>query len=407
MKHSLLLKLTVSLILLPSVSVYGGIEVTLDSLNPTIEGANPWFTIRTGYTRRGIHHNDGHTVEVRLIKAGETSKIPVNFVNPLLFYETNIQLYHPAYLPIGDRTKKMPTIIRTVSFGPYELKSWRSVIDSGRPIAMYGPQIHVGMIVDQIHELVDTYIYEIDRAGKRVDLSNYLPLMEELIAYARETAPAPIDSLKHIENLRKEEQAYEARLKARGTAPSPIDSSKHIEDLRKEDPAYDARLKASMEKQFKLADSYIAQTETLLLLTPEERLKLRYRQEHIFKTKEIYYDTMEDSDREALLDFVEDQFAISSLQDNKVIEKTKLWMNPETGISYSARYNQVYRMRIDETDKYVPCIRLGLSVDLSTSIPVEIPPIWGKKSKMENEVIAKFCDYNGVKQLQLTGAEAW
>jgi hypothetical protein len=64
-------------------------------------------------------------------------------------------------------------------------------------------------------------------------------------------------------------------------------------------------------------------------------------------------------------------------------------------------------MRIDKTDKYVPCIRLGLTVDLSTSIPVEIPPIWGKKSKMENDVIAKFCDYSGVKQLQLTGAEAW
>jgi len=64
-------------------------------------------------------------------------------------------------------------------------------------------------------------------------------------------------------------------------------------------------------------------------------------------------------------------------------------------------------MRVGKTDEYMPCIRFGLSVDLSTSIPVEIPTIWGKKSKMGNSVIAKFCDCDGVMKLQLTGAEAW
>jgi hypothetical protein len=217
-----------------------------------------------------------------------------------------------------------------------------------------------------------------DRAGKRVDLSVYLPFLKELITYTKETSPS---------------QSY---------------SSKSIEDLRKKDPAYAARLKANMEGKFKLADSYIAQAEALLQLTPEERLKLRYRQEHIFKTKVIYYDTMDDSDREILLDFVEDQFAVHSLpeRNNKAIEKSRSWTNPETGISYSASYSKSYSMRVGKTDEYVPCMRFGLSVDLSTSIPVEIPPIWGKKSKMGNSVIAKFCDHDGIKKLQLTGAEA-
>jgi hypothetical protein len=48
----------------------------------------------------------------------------------------------------------------------------------------------------------------------------------------------------------------------------------------------------------------------------------------------------------------------------------------------------------------------GLSVDLSTSVPVDIPTIWGKKSKMGNSVSAKFCDYDGAKKLELIGAEA-
>jgi hypothetical protein len=369
----------VGLFLLLSLPAFGGVEVTLDALDPAIEDANPWFTVRTGYTRHGIHQDHGHTVEMRVIEAGLTTKIPVNFFNPLFFYKTNVQLYHPAYLSVGDRAEKMPTIFRTVSFGPFELKSWRSVIDSETPIVKSGPKIHVQTVVDHVFMFVDTYIYEMDRAGKRVDLSAYLPFLKELIAYTKETSPS---------------QSY---------------SSKSIEDLIKKDPAYAARLKANMEGKFKLAESYIAEAEALLKLTPEERLKLRYRQEHIFKTKVIYYDTMDDSDREILHDFVEGQFAARSPRklSNKVIEKKRPWTNPETGISYSLNYSQTYSMRVGKTDKYVPCMRFGLSVDLSTSIPVEIPTIWGKKSKMGNGAIAKLCDYDGVKKLQLIGAEAW
>jgi hypothetical protein len=60
----------VGLFLLQSVSAYGGVEVTLDSLDPAIEDANPWFTVRTGYTRHGIHQDHGHTVEIRVVEAG-------------------------------------------------------------------------------------------------------------------------------------------------------------------------------------------------------------------------------------------------------------------------------------------------------------------------------------------------
>lgn len=379
MKYRKLPFIIVGLFLLWSASAYGGVEVTLNSLDPAIEPANPWFTIRTGYTRHGIHQNHGHTVDMRVIEAGATTKIPVNFFNPFFFYKTNVQLYHPAYLSVGGSAEKMPTILRTVSFGPFELKSWRSVIDSKSPIEKSGPKIHVQTVVDHISIFVDTYIYEMDRAGKGVDLSGYLPLLKELIAYTKETSPS---------------QSY---------------SSKSIEDLRKKDPAYAARLKADMDGKFKLADSYIAEAEALLQLTPEERLKLRYRQEHIFKTKVIYHDTMDDSDRETLLEFVEGQFAERFLprRSTKVIEGKRAWKNPQTGISYTAGFGETYRKRVGKTEEYMPCIRFGFSVDLSTSVPVEIPPIWGKKSKMGNGVFANFCDDDGVKKLQLTGAEAW
>lgn len=119
-----------ALLLLQLVPAYAGVEVTFDPLDPAIEDANPWFTVRTGYTRHGIHQDHGHTLETRVVEAGVTTKIPVNFFNPFFFYKTNVHLYHPAYLSVGDRVEKMPTIFRTVSFGPFELKSWRSIIDS-------------------------------------------------------------------------------------------------------------------------------------------------------------------------------------------------------------------------------------------------------------------------------------
>jgi hypothetical protein len=360
------------------MSAYGAVKVTLDSLDPAIQNANPWFTVRTGYTRHDIQIH-GHSVDMRVVEAGVTTKIPVNFFNPFFFYKTNVQLYHPAYLAIGDSAEKMPTIFRTVSFGPFELKSWRSVMDSKIPIVKSGHKIHVQDVVDHIFFFVDTYIYEMDKASKKVDLSVYLPLLKELIAYTKETSPS---------------QSY---------------SSKLIEDLIKKDPTYATRLKADIDGKFREADSYIAEAEALLQLTPEERLKLRYRQEHIFKTKGIYYDTMDDSDREKLLKFVEGQFAVRSRRkpSSKAIEGSWSWLNPKTGISYSVSYSQTYTMRIGKTDEYLPCMSFGLSVDLSTSVPVEIPTIWGKKSKMGNSVSAKFCDYDGVKKLKLIGAEAW
>ncbi len=369
----------VALIFLSVVSAYGGVEVRLDPLDPAIERGNPWFSLRTGYTRHGIHHDHGHSSDMRGVEAGATSKVPVNFFNPFFYAKTNVQLYHPAYLSVGDRSEKMPSIFRTVSFGPFELKSWRSVMDSKTPIVKSGPEIHVQTVVDHIFIFVDSYIAEMDRAGKGVDLSAYLPLLKELVAYAKETSPS---------------QAY---------------SLKSIEDMRKKDPAYAARLKATMDGKFLLADSYIAEAEALLALSPEQRLKLRYRQEHIFKTKVIYYDTMDDSDRQALLEFVEGQFAerFRPRRGAKVVEGRRGWQNPETGISYAAAFGETYRMRVGKTETYMPCIRLGLSVDLSTSIPVEIPTIWGKKSKMGNSVSVRFCDDGGEKTLQLIGAEAW
>jgi hypothetical protein len=378
MKHRMLPLVIVGLFFLQSVSAYGGVEVTLDSLDPAIEDANPWFTVRTGYTRYGFHQDIGGIVETRVIKAGDITKIPVNFFNPFFFYKTNIQLYHPAYHFVDDSAEKMPTIIRTVSFGPFELKSWRSVMDSEINIEKSGPNIHIQAVVDHIYLFIDNYIYEMDRAGKEVDLTAYLPLFKELLAYAKEVTPF---------------QRY----------------SKSIEDLRKKDPAYAARLKANTDGKFMGADSFIAEAEALLQLTPEQRLKLRYHQKHIYKTKVIYNDTMDDSDRAILHDFVESQFITRTPRNrrNKDIEGRRSWKNPETGISYAVGYGGSYTMRIRKSDKYVPCIHFSLSVDLATTIPVEMPTIWGKKSKMGGGDTAKFCDYDGVKKLLLIGAEDW
>jgi hypothetical protein len=374
------LVIVVGLFFLQSVLAYGGVEVTLDSLDPAIDDANPWFTVRTGYTRHGFHQDIGGTVEMRVIKASVTTKIPVNFYNPFFFYKTNVQLYHPAYHFVEDSAEKMPTIIRTVSFGPFDLKSWRSLLDSGIPIEKSGLKIHIQTVLDHIYLFIDTYIYEMDRAGKEVDLTVYLPLFKELIAYTKETAPL---------------QSY---------------STKSIEDLRKKDPAHAARMKAYTDGKFMETESFIAEAEALLQLTPEKRLKLRYYQKHIYKTKVIYNDAMDDSDRSILHDFVESQFIAPSTNNrrNKDFEGRRSWKNPETNISYAVvGYGQSYTMRVAKSDEYMPCIRFNLSVDLATTIPVEIPTIWGKKSKMRGGDTATFCDYDGVKKLLLVGAEDW
>ena len=56
-------------------------------------------------------------------------------------------------------------------------------------------------MADMTIKHVDTYIYEMDRAGKRADLFTYLPFLKELIAYAKETSPSQSYSSKSIEDL--------------------------------------------------------------------------------------------------------------------------------------------------------------------------------------------------------------
>jgi len=76
MKHRMLsLVIFTALFLLQSASTYGGEEVTLDSLDPPVEDANPRFTVWTGYTRHGLHENQGQIVDIRVVEAGVTTKI--------------------------------------------------------------------------------------------------------------------------------------------------------------------------------------------------------------------------------------------------------------------------------------------------------------------------------------------
>lgn len=59
-----------------------------------------------------------------------------------------------------------------------------------------------------------------------------------------------------------------------------------------------------------------------------------------------------------------------------LLETKRRWTNPETVISYPVKLQSVLQ-GVEKTDGYVLGMCFGLSVDLSTSNPAEIPTIWG------------------------------
>jgi hypothetical protein len=68
MKRRMLSIVIVGLFLLLSLPAFGGVAVTLDALDPAIKDSNPWFTVTTGHTRRGNHHDHRHAVKTRVIE---------------------------------------------------------------------------------------------------------------------------------------------------------------------------------------------------------------------------------------------------------------------------------------------------------------------------------------------------
>ncbi len=96
MKHRIFLLVIVGLFLLQSMSAYGAVEVTLDSLDPAIQNANPWFTVRTGYTRHDIHRIHGHSVDMRVVEAGVTTKDTGKFLQPLFLLQDQCTAIPPG-----------------------------------------------------------------------------------------------------------------------------------------------------------------------------------------------------------------------------------------------------------------------------------------------------------------------
>ncbi len=348
-----------------ALPAYSGVKVTIGP----VADENKYFLVKTGYNRPKLDGSSSAYLDTRLIQSPESEKIPINFYNPLLFNYVYATAYHPAFIMETKSSKEMPSIFKTVALPEFNLRQWRDLIKTGEKIEKAGFNVKVRDVLFHLQLFIEWYMPAIDDAGKKIDLTRYAPLFFFFFAYTKETSPKT-----------KYNDAY-------------------IDTKILADPAYAKMLQADEQKMLQGLDDYLGEIISLLSLSPEKRINLRWMQANMFKTKVIYHNLMTDKDRQSIEDFLEYQY--HERNAHRKFETLKGWTNKENNIIYSIKAGNMYQ---SETEKgkgaYQECVETTINVDLS-------PAAGAHLKNLKKEERANFCRGKQGWQLRLVGAENW
>lgn len=346
-------------------SAYSGVKVTIGP----VEDKNNYFLIKTGYNRPKLDGSSSAYLDTRLMQSPGSQTIPVNFYNPLWFNYVYATVYHPAYIMETKSSKKMPSLFKTVSIETFSPRQWRDLIYSGEKIQKAGFNVKVRDVIAHLQLFIEWYMPAVDDAGKDAALRSYLPLFEKLAAYTKETSP----------KTKYNDASIDARILG--------------------DTEYAKLMHAAEQQDMMKLDDHLKEISSLLSLSTEKRIKLRWMQANIFKTKVIYHNLMTDKDRQTIEDFLEYQYREQSA--HRRFDTLRGWINKENNIAYSLRIGNVYQAETEKgSETYQECVEATIKVDLSSTVEVPL-----KNLKKEDR--ANFCRTKQGWRLKLIGAEDW
>ena len=303
----------------------------------------------------------------RLIQSPGPQTIPVNFYNPLCFNYVYATVYHPACITETKISEKMPSIIKTVSLDTFNLRQWSDLIKSGEKIQKAGFNVKVLDVISHLQLFIEWYMPAMDDAGKAIDLRRYLPLFEELVAYTKKTSPGT-----------KYNDAF-------------IDT-KILEDVE-----YAAKLHSAEQQNLMKLDDHLKEIGSLLSLGTEKRIKLRWMQANLLKTKVIYQNLMTDKDRQTIEGFL--KYQSQERNAHRKFDTWRSWINKENNITYSVRIGDTYQAETEKGSRaYQECVETKINVDLSSAIEAPL-------KNLSKESRANFCRGKQEWQLRLVGAD--
>jgi hypothetical protein len=293
-----------------------------------IPGRHFLVTVKIFY--RGFDSYHTEQLDNSFLSSGESKDTTVLAVIPFLYDRVSASVVHPCYYGDGTRSNKAPFALRTVTLRTLRPLSWRYILDRGGPIKEGVTGITPNIVNGHFYMILQYYLPAFDRAGIQEDLSQYLPLLQELAAFAHS------------------EQAYKNR-KLPGIRLSGPDQEKYVETVKRNVNATRREL-----------DRRLDEIKAWLALRQNNRARMHDWMVHFHKGVYVYREMMNNSDHKRIQQWLENSW------NRTAKERTLHWTNSETGLRYTMDLNS----RISG--------KLGQGY--STFITVDLNPILGLKN---------------------------
>lgn len=279
------------------------------------------FLVTAQLNNRGLERLHVEKLGSFFLTAGQSTNVAVRAVNPLIFDHVSSYAVHPAYFIVSSRSDAAPHLLRTVAPPALHPQSWRHVIDRREPPAGRDGVSVAGVVVRHFDVVLRDYLPAFDRARIDEDLRRYLPLLQELAAFAH----------------REKAFGFAARVAPPGQGPL---------ELVREPSA------AELEHQRAEMDQRLDEIKAWLALEQGRRAPLHDWMARFHKPEFVYREMMTEADRSRLLQWLD-----RSLDGGG--ESSQQWTSAATGLRFSATLDA--RVSGEPGQGYF----VGLTVDLN------------------------------------------
>ena len=298
------------------------------------------FLINVRISHYAFHSSTSKIIATKILPSNQSHLIKISFTNPIFYNLVYINYYHPEYVYAAKTSKKMPSLLQTVSFPEFQPQKYLDYIHSEDSLKNSPYGIIMG-VKDHIYYFLNDYLPQLDKLeyNKEKELSQNLALLKELSKYAENT----LNSSTH----------------------SYPDS---YEKIRKENPNYAMKLKRYEKRLFKDLTDYLTKINSLLSLSRVKRNLYRELQEKLKKPIEFINSVITSHDQDRIYQFLNKRLKSRS---NKNLEKQISWTNETTKISYTL-INRGGFARVEDKVR-LNCFKNTLQVDLTNLYPVSLP----------------------------------
>ena len=280
------------------------------------------FLVTTTLFNRGFDSFSTDKLDSSFLTSGEKKDITVLATIPVIYDRVSAIATHPCYYGDGTRSNKMPFVLRTVILPTLRPLNWQYLLASDAPIPIgkknkaevskklvdgaplpigvnnYGISITPSIINEHFRDILHHYLPAFDRAGIQEDLQQYIPLLNEMAAFAHS------------------EQAYENRM-ATMNRIFHKPSKKHVESLKK-----------NVKRDRIELDRGLDEIKAWLALEQSKRTRIHNWMDQFHKAGYVYQEMMTHSDHKRIQQWLE----AKSLNHTK--ERKLQWTNRETGLHY-------------------------------------------------------------------------